>query len=1173
MEFCIRTVVYAQVNTNWTRAGDKKLLGRMSDGDETDHQSTEWSEIRLWLEQLIKLGFWDQARMDFKLLSRILPETDAHNLFLFLTNEAEDRLAATDLESEAYQLSYIHFSFGEFLYRMKDTQNGQNHIVRAREILQPYLSERGLALCYPRISIDIELQLIEHMSVSGVDRISELEKLVEIAQQHGDFEGEKECLEAIFEHSHEHPSKRRLQTQLTRKEEIEGNLCPNIKGQLSTRQKIGEIMGGQQIGSLREWYENHEQQHPVSSSLRNGQPPEFPDDEDFIDVPTVLLRRTAAKVTAMLPLGIVNDIIEATATMNLFKSNINLDAIKHHMQHLSVDGWMQEPGFLSEGALPLCRKLLSRLQDSYRRHTLHPSTLAVIFQKNAFSTQFSVSNLVDGGQIAGDLTLGASLKELTAEDLDRALYPTSPDPRQFLASIRAIQDWLQHDIRFSGRSSSQLLILDLFLSPKLGWSLPQRQALSGNDELLAEQMMLLGKEFLRFLKTCNEDVRKQHPAMRFQIWEIEAGSKNSFRFDEEIDLTELRSRWDDAWQTLEEFKQSPIAQNMPVMKSIYMNIARLEVQLEWQQARSIIFSDYFNKADECLEKLRMGLSALPGTRALEIKSQTSLFHFQNQILIKQIMVSLFNGINRLELLGGTGNMDSLLGDLWAWVQKSKARAIGDLLGLNAAVLEQLEQRLSLSPTNRIQLKRWMGMRKELSRRQSLNHPTLDIEQEIQDLENQENTSPELKEVFSLSRGRAVGMEDMNRLLDAMPPEQRSKVVLIDWFVGKRPDTFDMIVYQHGAAPKLFELEDALQVRVQEWVEKYPGAEDQRFLDSTAAWTEAQQLRALIQPIGEVTEADDILVLSPTGILHRFPLHALQVCQSREKRRCRRQEDEGDQSENNEISLLERNLLVFVPSMSLFRFCCLARMDPHSQETFKAIIAAPIQQITQAVDEMSEFLGCNEQNDLQGTQVTKNALVSRCEGADFLHFYGHVHNRDAANPMDAHLLLTPRSEDGRDDEICTGAHEEGSWLKASDILASVSFRTGAHVNLIACHSGVNYAALGDDILGLIPALLMGGARSVCSTLWAVDEKPADEWTAQLTYEWETARSSRVKATQQTTATTRAPAATKIDQMINLAQCVRKASLSLMDSPNHRAVRMRHWAPYVYHGFWAIPDWLP
>ena len=1134
----------------------------MSDGDETGIRSTEWSEIRPWLEHLMKLGFWDQARINIKLLSRIIPATDAHNLFLRLSNEAEDRLAATNLESEAYQLSYIHFSFGEFLSRRKDTTNGRNHIARAKEILQPYVSETSLALCYPRIGIDIELQLIEHMSISGLDRISQLENLAKIAQGHGELEGEQECLEAIFEHSHEHPSARRLQTQLTRKEEIVGRLCPNMQAQLSTRQKIGEIMGGQRIGSLVEWYENHERQHPASLSLRNGQPPEFPDDDDFIDVPTLLLYRTTAKATAMLALGIVNDIIKAKAAMDFFLSNINMDAVTHYTEHLSVDGWQSEPGYLSEGALPLCRKLLSRLQDSHRRHTLNPSALAVILQRDASSSRFRVSNLADGSQNARDQTLEATLEELTVEDLSRILYPMSPDPRRFLASIRAIQDWLQHDVKFSGRSSSQLLVLDLFLNLNMGWDLPQRQAQLGKDNL--NQIMILGDEFCQFFRTCNEDVRKQHPAMRFQLWEREVGTKNIFPLDEGIELTELGRRWNDAWQILEEFKQSPVAQNMPVMTSIYVNIARLDAQLKWQQDRSVIFSDYFNKADECLEKLRMGLSALPGTRALEIKSQTSLFHFQNQILIEEIKDSLFSGIHRLKYLGGKGNVDSLFGELWNWIQKSKARAISDLLGLNAAVLKPIEQRLSSSSKSRIKFERWMGMRKDLSRRRSLNHPTLDIEQEIQDLENQEDTSPELKEIFSLTQGRAVGLEDMNQLFDAMPPEQRSKVALIDWFVGEGQDTFEMIVYRHRTAPKLFKLEAALKVKVQEWVERFPGAQDRHSVDWTAAWTEAQQLRALVQPIEEVTEADDILVLSPTGILHQFPLHALQVCRSRGNWRRRRQKEEGDQIEDNELTLLERNLLVFVPSMSLFRFCCLARMDLPSQETFKAIIAAPLQQtVVQATDDMSEFLGCDEQNYLQGTRVTKNALISHCKDADFFHFYGHVHNHDAANPMNAHLLLAPRSDDPRDDEICTGAHEEDTWLKASDIIASVSFRTGAHVDLIACYSGVNYAALGDDMLGLIPALLMGGARSVCSTLWAVDEKAADEWTAKLIGAWDMARKS-VKAKQQTRA------AAKMDQLINLAQCARTASLSLMYGTKHRALRMRSWAPYVYHGYWEIHD---
>ena len=552
----------------------------------------------------------------------------------------------------------------------------------------------------------------------------------------------------------------------------------------------------------------------------------------------------------------------------------------------------------------------------------------------------------------------------------------------------------------------------------------------------------------------------------------------------------------------------------------------------------------------------MGLSALPGSRALQVKSQASLFHGQNQLLIKQIQLSLYTAIYRMKYLEGNGNREALMCELWDWIQRSKARAITDLLGLNSSIPKALEQRLSTSTESQSIFERWTRLRQGLSERRRSNESTLEIENEIRDLEDQGMGSPELTEIFSLARGRAVGLKDMDQLLDAMPPEQRSKLALIDWFVGEDSDTFEMIVYKHRTVPKLFKLEPGLKEKVKEWVDTFPGAEDQRSVDWTAAWTEAQKLRVLIWPIEQMTESDDTLVLCPTGILHRFPLHALQLS----RREGRRNNNENGQRQDKEVTLLERNPLVFVPSMSLFRLSCFARMGSSSlQRTYKAVIAAPIQgTMASTTDDLSDHLNCIEQNHLQGADVTKENLLSRLKAADFFHFFGHVHNRDAAHPMNAHLLLATQSHKPQDDEICTGTHEEDAWLSASKILAQKLFREGAHANLIACDSGVNYSALGDDMLGLIPALLMAGARSICSTLWAVDEKVADEWIAQLLFAWTMARDRREKAQPDSLS------------MINLAQCARTASLSLMGGDAGRALRMRSWAPYVFHGFWDIWD---
>ena len=174
---------------------------------------------------------------------------------------------------------------------------------------------------------------------------------------------------------------------------------------------------------------------------------------------------------------------------------------------------------------------------------------------------------------------------------------------------------------------------------------------------------------------------------------------------------------------------------------------------------------------------------------------------------------------------GKGNQDALSSELWNYIQKSEAQAISDLLGLNVTIPKEIQKRLSTSPTSRYIFERWIRLRQYLSKKRRKNTSTFEIEQKIQDLEHQGKYFPLLTEIFSLARGKVAGLEDMNRLLDSVSPEQRSKIALMDWLEGTRPDTFEMIVFRYHPIPKWFELGSVLKTGLKEWVNRFPSAQD------------------------------------------------------------------------------------------------------------------------------------------------------------------------------------------------------------------------------------------------------------------------------------------------------------------------------------------------------------
>jgi CHAT domain-containing protein len=286
--------------------------------------------------------------------------------------------------------------------------------------------------------------------------------------------------------------------------------------------------------------------------------------------------------------------------------------------------------------------------------------------------------------------------------------------------------------------------------------------------------------------------------------------------------------------------------------------------------------------------------------------------------------------------------------------------------------------------------------------------------------------------------------------EAAGPDGRS-VVLVQYYVraevtavlGITADREPMLELVPGGAGRLRE------ILARHFPRTLPGPSA-----DGAQWQEA--MAPLVAPIGQWTEAGDVVYLCAHDVLHHLPLHAVDL---------------------DGMPLGERNIVAYVPSGTVLR-SCLAR--PAAQPRGALILG----DATIAADPASggmpvarnEAMALAEEFQTHGAQV-RIGLGDEASGRvldealradprpDVVHLAVHG-SFDQGTPMDSGLQLA----DGR--------------LTAAEVLA-LPLRAGL-VTLSSCQSGASVRRPGDELLGLTRAFIYAGAPSVLVSLWQVDQ---------------------------------------------------------------------------------------
>jgi len=352
--------------------------------------------------------------------------------------------------------------------------------------------------------------------------------------------------------------------------------------------------------------------------------------------------------------------------------------------------------------------------------------------------------------------------------------------------------------------------------------------------------------------------------------------------------------------------------------------------------------------------------------------------------------------------------------------------------------------------------------------------------------------PELKTYLQLRIGEAINQDELDSLLASHETNNYS-IICIDWVLSEN-DIF-LVSKKRDQSPTLVKLDYTLE-QLQTFIDRHLNRHSFRQTLHDAPQL-LRELDILIAPLAYLTHPEEQLVLVPTGPLHAIPLHALEI--------------DGN-------ALLERNPIVYCPSLSILRHC-LNRRKPENNQTTAAIFGDPNRNLAQA-NLLVQHLGklFNTQP-LFAENVTRQNVIQAIMNCEIIHFQGHaVHNTN--DPLDSSLKLAD------------------SNLTAREIFELEGLQAEL-VTLTACESAVNIIAAGDEPLGLIPAFLYTGAGAVLATLWQVHQKSASHIMQRFYEIWD-------------------------NNDLSKAQALRQAMLTVKSMPEFSSPY--HWAPFVLQGDW-------
>jgi CHAT domain-containing protein/tetratricopeptide (TPR) repeat protein len=486
---------------------------------------------------------------------------------------------------------------------------------------------------------------------------------------------------------------------------------------------------------------------------------------------------------------------------------------------------------------------------------------------------------------------------------------------------------------------------------------------------------------------------------------------------------------------------------------------------------------------------------------------------------------------------------------WLWLQRGKARALSDYFGIRALIPERLLAEIGADPNTRALYDLERESNSAIIKASPQDYVAARRKAEETRVEMRKH--PLLAQLLNIREGTFNVQFEKVELQSALEMTGRDPktVKYIDWFIpgAEAKDTNIILFVRDLDGNTLTKTLSITTEFIGTWIKRvleHPPEADPP-LKRTGGNSKLRQLNLLIQYIEELTNEEDLLIICPSGLLTRIPIHAIRFRPSNR-------------------ALIQRNPVLYSSSAATFRYCQMRAAAEGLKDNLlpenPTMLAVYDQDTEESRSEQEAIYAHGDYlrdsvgfNVLKGTAVTKSSLKYHCSQSRSIHYHGHAYF-DKLDVLESSLVLSPESTTPATDPTASPsapvppAPLAPSHLTVADAFALDFSRTCPRITLIACDSGTQHIASGDEPLGFIPALLFAGATSVLGTLWVVESRAARAFSEEYYRQLE----AQVKTQQ---------AAGRRRVVLDLATAVRRTVIYLMEKwgPGD-------WAGYVLYGAW-------
>jgi CHAT domain-containing protein len=565
------------------------------------------------------------------------------------------------------------------------------------------------------------------------------------------------------------------------------------------------------------------------------------------------------------------------------------------------------------------------------------------------------------------------------------------------------------------------------------------------------------------------------------------------------------------------------------------------------------------EAEEIYSSREAQASWLDGLQGVDNRQSILNFHAS--------FFTIQTGIDLLQAEPG-GVTQETVSEVWEWVQKYKARSLARSIGMirGSDPPELVRQILASTDTRplyetmldleqRIDLEEKRDPKKQVAPGSNGADAIFDLRRQLDTHRRRmKDHHPLLRLLIDLREGTPLGLSDVA----AVSSQGKSRVVLVDWYyVPPYYDDGKLLLFTARAdSPPTMDVLTTTIDEVTSWRKEHLNPGSLRLQD--ARHTFDRLLGGLVVPLAHRVAEAEVLVLCPSTTLHRLPLHALSITTP-----------VPEENDETELPLIVRNPVIYINSHSLLRSSMSSTEQARdSQAAVNAHFMAGISEADatgldergkprdhqagrSSIETLARQFGTLPTRD---QDASKKKFMSAATKSRLLHLHTHC-NWDFANPLD-HNIQFPRLEE-------RSAEEQKLTVRET---FGIRLLRGTHVNLIACQGGVTDIKCGDEVMGLVPALLYAGASSTISTLWSIPDGDGAEFS-KLFFDSLLQQCAELSAGSGD-ALVRDERGEKFSPFVDLARALQQAVTDMYMEQDFRK-GMLPWAGFVLHGFWQFP----